>query len=245
MPGTPYKRTPFRDDQPVAEDPLPQQPVPPAPVEKDRVADGTAAQARLRQDVSDGDLPDHLVVGEHRARPDRAGPVSGQQAVDPLRLTLRSEELRRPGRFPRPEGLEVPHPVPGDRGGVGGLDRTNAGAAAHGLILVAKRRMRRPGYARVPAPPPTPARSSNRPSPGPISSDGSGSLPVSHTTCSSRKTPQSSPAPAGSPFAYSSADVRQDRAADFAAAGCPMPRPLQPTTTKSGIVPLPAPTTAA
>ncbi|MEU2675036.1 hypothetical protein ABZ622_40785 [Streptomyces sp. NPDC007164] len=38
---------------------------------------------RLREDASDGDLTDHLVNGEHHARPDRTDPVSGEQAFDP------------------------------------------------------------------------------------------------------------------------------------------------------------------
>ena len=102
----------------------------------DPVADGAAAQMRLRQDAPDGDLPDHLVTGEHHTRPDRAGPVSRQQAIDPRCLALRGEEVVRLGRFPRPERLGVPHPVGGDRGGVGGLYETDAGAAGHGPVLV-------------------------------------------------------------------------------------------------------------
>jgi hypothetical protein len=45
----------------------------------DPVADGAAAQVRLELDASDGDPPDHPVVGEDHARPDRTG------AADPRR----------------------------------------------------------------------------------------------------------------------------------------------------------------
>ncbi|MFI6474859.1 hypothetical protein ACIBL5_31890 [Streptomyces sp. NPDC050516] len=66
----------------------------------DPVSGGAAAQVQLRQDASDSDLPDHLIVGEYHARPDGAGSVSGQQLLDPLRLALRGEELGRLGRLP-------------------------------------------------------------------------------------------------------------------------------------------------
>ncbi|MFR9796507.1 hypothetical protein ACL02U_11470 [Streptomyces sp. MS06] len=44
---------------------------------------------------------------------------------------------------------DVPHPMCCDRCRVGGLDQADPGAAVHGLILVAVRRMRRPAYATV------------------------------------------------------------------------------------------------
>lgn len=66
----------------------------------DPVSDGAAAQVQLRQDASDGDLPDHLIVGEYHARLDGVGSVSSQQLLDPLHLALQGEELGRLGRFP-------------------------------------------------------------------------------------------------------------------------------------------------
>ncbi|GHA78858.1 hypothetical protein GCM10010345_94840 [Streptomyces canarius] len=63
----------------------------------------STGHGRARQDASDGDLPGHLVVGEHHARPDRNDPVPGRQPVDPLRLAFRGEEAGRLVRFPRPE----------------------------------------------------------------------------------------------------------------------------------------------
>lgn len=60
---------------------------------------------------------------------------------------LRGEEVGRLGRFPRPECLEVTHPVRGSRCGVGGLDQADPGAAVYRLILAAVRRMGLPAYA--------------------------------------------------------------------------------------------------
>jgi hypothetical protein len=102
----------------------------------DPVSQGAASQVRLRQDASDGDLPDHLVVGENHARPDRADLVCGQQLVDPLRLAFGGEELGWRSWFPPSKGFSVPRPMHGDRGGVGELDQADPGAAVHALFLV-------------------------------------------------------------------------------------------------------------